>query len=51
MTVANVFNYQTRSLARPKIAVTLPVNPDPSEPTGTFTLDGDVVLRNASRTA
>ena len=51
VTVANVFNYQTTSQARPKIAVTLPVNPDPSEPTGTFTLDGDVVLRNASRTA
>lgn len=51
VTVANAFNYQTTSQARPKIAISLPVNPDPSKPTGTYTLDGDVVLRNASRTA
>jgi type II secretory pathway pseudopilin PulG len=49
VTVGNAFDYQTTSQARPKIVVTLPVNPNPNKPTGTYKLDGDVVLRNASR--
>ena len=48
--VASTFNYQTTSQQRPKIAVNFPVNPYPNSGRGTYTLDGDVVLRNANRT-
>ena len=51
LTVASAFNYQTTSQQRPKIAVNFPVNPYPNSGRGTYTLDGDVVLRNANRTA
>jgi type II secretory pathway pseudopilin PulG len=44
-------NYQTTSQERPKIAINLPVNPYPNSGRGTYTLDDNVVLRNASRTA
>jgi prepilin-type N-terminal cleavage/methylation domain-containing protein len=49
LTLANAFNYQSTIQQRPKIAVSFPVNPYPSSGRGTYTLDGDVVLRNAKR--
>ncbi|MFL5945955.1 MAG: type II secretion system protein [Gaiellaceae bacterium] len=49
LTVSSAFNYQTTINRRPKIAINLPVNPYPNSARGTYTLDGDVVLRNASR--
>ena len=49
--VASAFNYQTTSQQRPKIAINFPVNPYPNSGRGTYTLDDNVVLRNASRTA
>jgi prepilin-type N-terminal cleavage/methylation domain-containing protein len=51
LTAANAFDYQTTLERRPKIAISLPVNPFPSQTRGTYRLDGDVVLRNGSRTA
>jgi prepilin-type N-terminal cleavage/methylation domain-containing protein len=51
LTIASTFNYQTTSQQRPKIAITIPVNPYPNSSRGTYTLDGDVVLRNVNRTA
>lgn len=51
LTAASAFNYQTTSQERPKIAINLPVNPYPNSGRGTYTLDDNVVLRNASRTA
>jgi prepilin-type N-terminal cleavage/methylation domain-containing protein len=50
LTIASTFNYQTTSQQRPKIAINFPVNPYPQSGRGTYTLDGDVVLRNANRT-
>ena len=50
LTSASAFNYQTTVDRRPKVAVTLPVNPRPGTGRGTYRLDGDVVLRNANRT-
>lgn len=49
LTAANAFDYQTTSLQRPSIRVLLPVNPHPSNTSSAYTLDGDVVLRNAPR--
>jgi prepilin-type N-terminal cleavage/methylation domain-containing protein len=49
LTHSSAFNYQTTIFRRPKIAINLPVNPNPQSGRGTYTLDGDVVLRNASR--
>lgn len=49
--VASAFDYQTTSQQRPKIAINFPVNPYPNSGRGTYTLDDNVVLRNASRTA
>ena len=51
LTIASTFNYQTTSQQRPKIAINFPVNPYPNSGRGTYTLDGDVVLRNVSRTS
>lgn len=51
LTTASTFNYQTTSQQRPKIAITIPVNPYPNASRGTYRLDGDVVLRNVNRTA
>jgi len=51
LTLASAFNYQAASQQRPKIAISLPVNPYPNSGRGTYTLNGDVVLRNGKRPA
>jgi prepilin-type N-terminal cleavage/methylation domain-containing protein len=51
LTIASAFNYQATSQQRPKIAINFPVNPYPNSTRGTYTLDGDVVLRNVNRSA
>jgi type II secretory pathway pseudopilin PulG len=50
LTVGTAFDYQTTIDQRPTIGVLLAINPKPAKPESTYTLDGDVVLRNSPRT-
>jgi len=49
LTVATAFDHQTATGRRPKVVVTLAINPNPLKPARTYRLVGDVVLRNATR--